>query len=97
MPVILRREMLLVLLYKWAWRVRRSSADRMIRSSTPPMEVNSLKTCMNSESSSSYGSQSSIFSRMWVASLLVLSLEEDETSSVSFSSENIDQNILGGY
>ena len=51
---------------------------------------------MNAEESSSSGSQSIIFSRTWVASLLVLSIEEDDTSSVRFYSVNIDQNILDG-
>ena len=54
-------------------------------------------TCMNDESSSSSRSKSSIFSRMWVASVLVLLLEEEETPSVSFCSTNLDPNNLGGF
>ena len=45
---------------------------------------------MNDESFSSSGSRSRIFSRTWVASLLVLSLEVDGLSSI-----DLDSSILG--
>ena len=63
----------------------------------PSMEAKSWNTFMNTESSSSSVSQLRIFLRMWVESLLTLSLEVDETSSVRFSSVDLDLNILLFY
>ena len=59
---------------------------RVTSQSIPLMEDNSWKTWMNWDSSSWSGSWSRWFSRMWVASLLVSSLEVDEPSSTRLSS-----------
>ena len=76
--------------------MRRLSKDRAIRPLIPSIEANSRKTCIKAESSSSSVQQSSRFLRTWIASLLVLSLEVDDTSFVRLSSIDLDSNILGG-